>query len=280
MIFCTIARPDQLSAAIILAKSVKKHHPEAEMALCLTSTKIPSAVNYSRHFDHVVFENDLRSGLIKNLNENYSIIDRSRAIKAPFLNYLFNQFTNEDIFIYLECFTKVFAPFSELLSALDQHSIIYSAYCLTPPSDSGILNEFNLLKNGNINGGFLAFKRTEESTKFIKRFYRLIKKDVNKKKRGSIEGLFIDERWLYLMIGLFDIYIFRHPSYHLAVWNLHESERKIEKTSEGTWSIKGKPIKSMYFADLKDSLDWTLNNVTVNLFQEDYQKWLNSKKSK
>ncbi|URT73177.1 hypothetical protein [Cytobacillus firmus] len=280
MIFCTIARPNQLAAALILAKSIKKHHPEAKMALCLTSKNIPDAAKRSRHIDHVVSENDIGSSLLKNLNEYYSIIDRSRAIKAPFLNYLFNQFTNENIFIYLDCFTKVFAPFSELLSSLDRHSIIYSTYCLTSPSSgSGILNEFDLLKNGNINGGFLAFKRTEESTQFIKRFNRLIRKDVNKNKRGSVEGLFIDERWLCLMIGLFNIYFFKHPSYHLAVWNLHESERKIERTDEGSWGVKGDPIKSMYFADLKGSLGWTLNDSAVNLLQENYKKRLSSIKS-
>lgn len=249
------------------------------MVLCLTSKEIPGAAKRYRHIDHVVSENDFGSGLLKNLSEFYSIIDRSRALKAPFLNYLFNQFTNEDVFIYLDCFTKIFAPFSELLSTLERHSIIYSTYCLTSPSESGILNEFDLLKNGNINGGFLAFKRTEESTQFIKKFHRLIKKDVNKNKRGSVEGLFIDERWLCLMIGLFNIYFFKHPSYHLAVWNLHESERKIEKIDGGSWGIKGNPIKSLNFADLKGSLHWTLNDNIVNLLQENYKKRLDSIKS-
>ncbi|UOE53089.1 hypothetical protein LIT38_12965 [Bacillus sp. CMF12] len=280
MIFCTIAQPEQLAPALILAKSIKKHHPNAIMALCLTSKNVPDAAKNSPYIDHIISGKDLGKGFYKELKKKFSAADHSRALKAPFLNYLFNSFPNEDIYIYLDCFTKVFGTFNELFTILDEHCIIYSPYCLQPPSEDHVLNEFDLLKNGNVNGGFLAFRRSEESTKFLKRFLHLIKNDVKQNERKSIKGLFIDEKWLCLMIGLFDIYFFKDPSYHLAVWNLHEKQRKIEKTDEPGWRINGQRIKSMCFADVQGSLDWSHSEKAINLIQERYKKQLKSVKDK
>lgn len=275
MLFCTVAQPKQLAAALILARSIKEHHPDAKMAVCFTSEKVPPTAIHSDYFDHVISAQDFQKGFfMSRIQKVNSSVEKSRIIKAPFLNYLIKHFSNEETFIYLDCYTQVFGPFNELLSSLDHHSIIYSIYCLEPPSENQVLNEFELLKNGNINGGFFAFRKTEESIHFINRFYDLVKKDLKNKKRKQIKGLLIDEKWLCLMIGLFDIYIFRHPSYHISVWNLHESERELEMTSEGDWKIKGNPIKSMFFADLHGSLDWSLDENKVNFFQEKYRTLL------
>ncbi|MGA5688517.1 hypothetical protein [Cytobacillus pseudoceanisediminis] len=279
MIFCTIARPNQLTAAYLLANSVKKQHSDAKVALCLIGRKIPPAVKQSNDFDHVVSPKDLGKDFYRKILKNYSKNNKHRALKAPFLNFLFNYYKDEEVFIYLDCFTQVFGVFNELLSLLESHSIIYTPYCLEPPSSNQVLNEFDLLKNGNINGGFLAFRKTKESTDFIKRFLDLIRKEVKNNESFS-QDLFIDERCLYLMIGLFDIYIFKDPSYHLAVWNLHENARKLKVTDNGDFSIKKKPIKSMFFADSNGSLEWTHKNRTVIKMKKNYKNELNSFKDR
>lgn len=254
MIFCTVIQSDQLSAAMVLAQSIKRHHPNAKIAVCAANKNIMPICKKFAYFDQVILAKKIEKGLFNKLVSKYGDIESIRALKAPFLNHLIRTNTDEKIFIYLDPHTKIFSRFDDYLKALKQHSIIFTPYCLEPPSAENVLNEFDLLKNSNINGGFIGVRKTEESLHFLNWWSACVKND----EEEAIAGLYPDEKWLILALGIYDIHIFKDPAYHAAIWNINEKNRSI-KFENDSWKVNGEPLCSFFFADLKGEVYTALN---------------------
>lgn len=60
-------------------------------------------------------------------------------------------------------------------------------------------------------------------------------------------GLFVDQKWGDLILGLFDfVKIIRDPGYNVATWNL--TTRKITGNEDSDWFVNDKPLKFFHFS--------------------------------
>ena len=61
-------------------------------------------------------------------------------------------------------------------------------------------------------------------------------------------GLFVDQKWMNLAPGLFDVAVLRDPGLNLAYWNLHERTLHPDGTVEGPASSA--PLRFFHFSGL------------------------------
>lgn len=240
MLFATMARKEQVPHAILLANTVKKHHPDARMALCLVEYHLPSTL--TSRFDEVL--------LISGQGFPQENPANGGPAKAYFINYLLNCYLDD--IIYLDPETIVYSPFEEVYSLLNLHSIIASPYNLEPIDSSLDSWEIERLRDGFIHSGFLALKNTDRSKEFI----RWWSNRVNRTVFGPAKSGVADHLWLSLGVVPFGIQILKEPGYSVAPWNWHEQSRTIAHAdANGAYFVNGKRIRSFVTAGSREMLE-------------------------
>ena len=97
-------------------------------------------------------------------------------------------------------------------------------------NERGIWKEQVFLKYGIYNCGFVGFKKTEESEKYL---YWWSQKLINEAYSDPENGLFTDQKWMDMLVSFFSfdkIDVIKNIGYDVAPWNLHE--RELYKTDE------------------------------------------------
>jgi hypothetical protein len=195
-------------------------------------------------FDSVIAAHELGIENFQSFIFRHSIVEASTAVKGQLFKELFRRFPNEDYFVYLDPDILVTGPFTELLEVMVDNAVILIPH-LSEPEDSHDAiadNEICALKHGVFNLGFLALKRCGESERFLDwwthRLYAFCYADLS-------EGLFTDQRWVDLAPCFFDVYIFRHPGYNVAPWNL--SKRRVREEDEKFY-VGNYPLRFFHFS--------------------------------
>lgn len=244
MIVATSICANYIPKAKVLAASLKKHNPDVVFVLCLVErTAHPEAT--SMFFDEVVLAGELNIPDFESFMFRYSIVEASTAVKGHLFQELFRRFPQESVFVYLDPDILVTGPLTELREELKKHTIILTPHLCEPEVDLGAIwdNEVCALKHGVFNLGFLAIRRSEESVRFVdwwaSRLYELCYADIP-------AGLFTDQRWIDLAPCFFDVFVFRHPGYNAAPWNL--SRRKITENEKGEFMSNSMPLRFFHFS--------------------------------
>jgi len=237
ILFATLARKEQLPDTLLLADSLKKHHPDARIALCLVDTHLPA--RQLQRFDEVL----LLSGRGLPTEDAWN----SGPAKAYFIRYLLHHYTGD--IVYLDPETVVYGPLSEVLSRLRRHHIIVVPHNLEPYCKDRDHLEITRLQEGFIHPGFLAVRNSDRSRRFISWWGDRVEQSVY----GPTPCSFADQLWLSLGIVPFDIHIMKEPGYHLAPWNWHESVRSLHKEDdEGVQLTNGKRLRTFLTAGVKE----------------------------
>lgn len=249
MIVCTSICNNYLPKAMVLAKTLKQHNPNAKMVVCLAEKKMNEVAKKFKYFDTVVLAKDLGIEKFDQFIFKHSIVEASTAVKGQLFLYLMNKFEREDKFVYLDPDIVVLGAFKELNEALETNEIVLTPQiCEHEDNDSIediIHNEICCLKYGVFNLGFLAVKRGRESKKFINwwasRLSSFCYDDIP-------NGLFTDQKWINLAPCIFDIYILKHPGYNVAPWNL--SKRIISINKDNAYKVNEQPLRFIHFSGL------------------------------
>ncbi|MFF2446618.1 glycosyltransferase [Neobacillus sp. NPDC058068] len=261
MIFTTITCANHLPLAMVLGKSLKLHHPNSKIVLCLVEEKILPAIQDSPYFDEIVLAKDLGIPDFYKFIFKYNIYEGCCALKPYLLRFLLNGNKKEETFIYLDSDIKVYSPLEELQHLLTQYSIVITPHRLTHQENPhAIWAEITNLKDGVFNGGMIGIKRDAETFEFLNwwanRVYNFcyIEPDY---------GLFLDQKWLDLIPCFFDNYkVLKHEGYNFASWNL--SQRRIMKTKDNQYVINGNPLRFIHFSGLGKWFDDNLNKYITN----------------
>lgn len=234
MIFCTLARKEQLTGAIVLAKSVKSFHPHARIILCLADHHV-SAGQVSL-FDEVV--------MVTNNGLPFDSEESCCAAKGYLLRHIQASFPDEKI-IYLDPEIKLFASLDEIEHLLDRHDIIAVPYYLEPCDMEAYTWEIERLQNGFLHAGFLAVRNSETGRTFTQWW----SKHIDESYYGPFKDARADHKWLSLALVPFQIYLLKDPAYHIAAWNVHESGRMVSLSPEGEYLVHSKPLRSVHFTN-------------------------------
>lgn len=239
MMFATLARKEQVPHAILLASAIKKHHPEAQIALCLVECHLQSW--HLAQFDEVL----LVSG------QGYPEDDSANAgpTKAYFIKHLLNRYLDD--IVYLDPEIMVLGPFQEVFALLDHHPIITAPFNLEPCPKEHDSWEIERLQNGFIHSGFLALKNSDRSRQFVHWW----SSRVNRSTFGPARSGEADHLWLSLAVVPFGIHLLREPGYHYACWNWHEQARSItHHDMNSTYLLNRKPLRSFITAGAREML--------------------------
>lgn len=243
MIAFTIACANYLPQATIVADSFRRHHPGAKIFLVVVERHVMSS-DLTKCFDAImpvdaVVPRNLDSFLFK-----YGTVEACTAIKPWTFLQLLNCFPEEDAVLYLDPDILVTSSFDEVLEGLPGDPILVTPHHLEDrfTLEGVYANVLKVLVCGIFNLGFLAIRPCEESRKFL---------DWWAKKLETLcynlpeSGLFVDQRWVDLAIGIFPVRILRHPGYNVAHWNIYH--RPLARAG-GRLMIKDKPLRFIHFS--------------------------------
>lgn len=246
LVFCTVLTKKYINAAIIMAKSIKAHHPQVKIAACFVEEKMPVDTHLLRDFDHLVLAKDLD---IPNFYQQIFMHDEDEVctfLKTSFLLYLFKNYQQWDRFVYIDPEAMVFSSIDEFLKKLDLNSIVLVPHFLHPEHNFHHIKdtEISLSQSGLYSFSFFGVKRSASSKLFLhwmsKRLIEFY--DVPESYRFD-KGA----KWLDYAPSYFDVYLFRHAGYNVTPGNIFH--RKI-KYSDGKYTVNGSPLRLFHFANI------------------------------
>jgi len=154
--------------ARVLAKSVKKFHPDWEFQLLL-SDNLPDDFDLNKEpFDGVVTIDQLGIPNWKSWAFGHTVVELCTAVKGV-AGTLFAARPDVDKVMYLDPDIKVFNTLTHLDSLLDEHEILLTPHLLDAESNLDAIrdNEISALKHGTYNLGFYAARASGQGSEFI-----------------------------------------------------------------------------------------------------------------
>jgi hypothetical protein len=215
----TICSNNYLAYAKTLADSYIKYHPEHLFIIGLVD-KFIKEFDYSPLKAYPIIEAEsLKIDEFNELLEKYNIMELNTAVKPSFFHYIFNTYKADKV-IYLDPDILVKNELKEALTLLDEKNIVLTPHLLKPIDDGFTLNDFQLLRDGIFNLGFIGLSNYSTIINFLDFWHqRVFKYGFGR----STSGMFYDQLWVNYVPALYDNYaIIKHPGYNMANWNLHE----------------------------------------------------------
>lgn len=245
MHFYTSINSNYLPKARVLAKSVKKHCPDAKFSLVYVDD-IPEGIDMDReYFDEILGVEDLNIP-VQNLKLwvfQHTVVELCTAIKGPALVKFLEEGSNK--VVYLDPDIAVFDDLRCLDELMDRYDVILTPHQTLPDHNLNdiIHNEICSLQHGVYNYGFYAVRNTENGMKYARwwrdRLVDFCYDDIP-------GGLFTDQRWGDIAPCLFEgVYIWRDPGCNVSTWNL--STRKVTMR-DGAYYVNGSKMKFYHFS--------------------------------
>ncbi|HEV7347254.1 glycosyl transferase [Telluribacter sp.] len=214
-------------------------------SLAVTNPEIRYFVGLVDRLDGVSFDEDFRPDFplveihaigiegFEEMSARYNITELNTAVKPYYFTYFFEKYPEAEKVIYFDPDIIVFQPLSQLLANLETYEAVVTPHICTPIEDRKTPNELHHLNTGIYNLGFVAFRKSPQTVRFIKwweeklRFECLI---------ALCDGLFVDQNWMnFLPLFISNTLIERDPGYNAAYWNLHE--RFFSEGETGTFMV-------------------------------------------
>lgn len=240
----TSASFSYLDRARVLARTVRRFHPDWTFSLCLSDTE-PAGFHFDPRdepFDQVVRVEELNIPNAAAWIFRHNVVELCTAVKGSTLVRLLS---TGDPVVYLDPDIALFAPLQDVEQMLERHAVVLTPHVVSPePHMIGILdNELGSLKHGVYNLGFLAVRPCTEGLRFAgwwrDRLLEFCFEDVP-------NGIFTDQRWCDLAPAMFDnVAVLRDRGYNVASWNL--GDRPIGFNQNGTITAGDRPLRFFHF---------------------------------
>lgn len=250
MIIFTSICANYIHKARCLADSVKQNIPDATFVVCLLERELKEEYKYSS-FDRVILAKDSWNGNFDKFIFKHTIVEASTAVKGNFFRFLYNEYKEEDKFIYLDPDVYVYSDFVELRELLKDNNIILCPHLL---QYGNIDMELSSTAHGVYNLGFLAVNNSKEAKEFIdwwaNRLELYCYDDIK-------NGIFTDQKWIDLAPCFFDVLILKHRGYDFATWSLLNCGMYEEN---GEIYVKGDPLRFIHFSGFGACIEKCIKN--------------------
>lgn len=229
----------------VLAGTIRQHHPDWDLTLCLCDREPPGF-----HFDpaqepldKVVRIDELGIPDLERWIFQHDVVELCTAVKGTMLCKLLDG--GADQVIYIDPDIALFSPLEEVMAILQDHDIVLTPHILDIEQDRHAIldTEIGPLKWGIYNLGFLAVRNSAEARRFARwwrdRLHDYCIDDVP-------NGLFTDQAWCNHVPALFSgVHILKHPGYNVASWNL--GQRRLDTDPDGRLVAAGQPLRFFHF---------------------------------
>jgi hypothetical protein len=245
--FFTIVARNFLAEAIILADSLREHHPEAQFAVYILDDVDGSfAPQAAAHGFSVVQASDLAIENYEHFVFQYTVTEASTGVKPFVMRYLLD--SGAERLVYLDPDMLCCRPFTEVLAALENASIVLTPHSLSPIMDNSFPDDAMFLSSGVYNLGFIAVRADENARKMLLWWSERLEQWCFDMQEA---GLFVDQKWADLIPAFFDgVCILRSPAYNIAYWNFHE--RVLQRRDDGHLYVlpSGEPVALLHFSGI------------------------------
>lgn len=260
MIIGTIVNASGLPGAMLLAHSIKKQMPYAQVVVCLVEENLNTDEHYP-NIDRVITARALSSYIgfqdFDSYLFRYNALQYVSAMKGQLLKYLLEAFPEEQHIVYLDSEMYVMGPFAELENMLHYHDVVLTPHHLEPSVPWDCAREIGTLQDGTFHSGLVAVKNSREGHDFSNWWMDLIAGDFE----GQTKGIFMDQAYLNFVPVFFNTGVLRHSGYNLAFWNLHENGRQLY-WEDGEYRLtNGTPLRCVHFSNFCGLLDYCLENL-------------------
>ena len=258
MHYYTSITSNYLPKARVLARSVKRHDPDAVFHLLLSDTPPPGWNLAEEPFDTLLGLDDLG---IENVNAwafKHALVEMCTAVKGPGAVEIVRRH-KPDKLVYFDPDIVVFGSLDGLSRELDAYSVLLTPHLTDPETTpAGVLdNEISALKHGIYNLGFVGFRCDGEGLRCMQWWSQRLLEHCRDDIPG---GLFTDQRWADHIPAMFEgVRILRDPVYNVATWNL--SNRRATGSAPDDLLINGQPLVFYHFSGFDSGAQETMLGV-------------------
>nr|WP_321986238.1 hypothetical protein [uncultured Lichenicoccus sp.] len=249
----TICSNNYMPFAQVLFASLRRHHPDAALFLCLADRLNDTPGSGPRDWT-VIEANDLPIPDFAGFAFRYDIMEFNTALK-PFMFLHLLEARGFDAVVYLDPDIELFAPLAGVLAALQSGaSFVFTPHLCAPSEHRAEPNDLSMMRAGAYNLGFLAVSRCEETVVLLGWWARRLRTQcVN----AQAEGLFVDQKFMDLIPSFASNAAISHDTtLNVAYWNLEQ--RTLDRTAEG-WTVDGAPLTFFHFSGFNPRLPHRLS---------------------
>lgn len=224
---CTIISKNYLPYARVLAESLGRYHPNLPLFVLLTD-RVDGYFDPRNEPFTLVTIDELDIPDLHRFSFQYTILELNTAAKPYFLDYLLEKYAVKKL-VYFDPDILIVNKLSFLFELLERYSIVITPHLLSPIEEDGFRpNEMDILRAGAYNLGFIAVSNTATTREFLSWWQSRV---YTKCIVAFEEGLFVDQKWIDLVPGLFEgVHVLRAPGYNIAYWNLNSRSLEVNES--------------------------------------------------
>jgi glycosyltransferase involved in cell wall biosynthesis len=238
----TICSNNYMPVARTFLASARRHHPEADLFICLADRMIEIADLYDPDWTIVEAER-LAIPDFRVFSFRYDITELNTAVKPYMFRHLLDALEYGAV-LYFDPDIEIFRPLEGVLEQLrGGASFVLTPHLCAPSEGADPPNDFTIMRAGIYNLGFLGVARGDESRRVIDwwarrlRFYCLSAQE---------RGIFVDQKFIDLLPGFSPhAYISHDISLNVAYWNL--DQRRLEQNNDG-WTVDGQKMTFFHYS--------------------------------
>lgn len=263
MIIATVAAARDLAGAAVMARSVKEQMPGTKVVVGIIEEAMPAGALQVPYFDEVVLlGNVLRYPNLSKFFFQYDEEEAKNACKAPLMNYIYDRYPHEALFVYLDPNTRVYSPISELTTITKDHPIVITGHHTNADYMDWEWRSAHG-KTGVYSSGLLALKRHPEAKRFVLWWAKI------SERHASNEYAYLDLAPVYFD----DVYTLRHSGYGIEQRNLIE-RWNIAHTLLGGWTVNGSPLRTIHYSkEFPAAMSW-IDESKGQLYSKLYEQYM------
>ena len=212
----TICARNYFAQALLLERSFKAHHPDADFHIVLADRRDEA---FAERFPDVsiTWVEDIGLPNFAAHALRFDVIELSTNVKPHCMLLLLEAYETA---IFIDPDMVAYGFLSPVYEALSDGTIVVTPASTTPILDGHRPDDIEFLRVGVFNLGFIALKRCEEVRRFLRWWSdRCLGEGFHE----TQSGVFVDQKWVNLAPCYFEgCRILKDPGINMAQWNLHE----------------------------------------------------------
>ncbi|MFM8892167.1 MAG: hypothetical protein ACKOTB_11220 [Planctomycetia bacterium] len=244
----TVVTRNYLAFARALMRQCAVHEPDAGRFV-VVADRLPLGEVADVPDAEVIFGDELGIDGWSRYAFQYTPFELTCALKPHAFRFLMSH-RGADAVVYLDADMGLYGPLAPVWEALEKDSIVLTPHLHRPMPDGGLQPYESLFAfSGTFNGGFCAVRDTGVGRSFTGWWASMLRKFCIDDLRA---GVFVDQRWLCLVPGLFpDVCVLRHAGVNAGHWSLVQCAWECRSTGAVSTSdawVDGDPLLLFHFS--------------------------------